>query len=226
MTTADDITIRVYQPADRAAVRRISRETAFFEAGRWGDGEWLADALTMYYTDHEPGSCFVAVQGDAVIGYVTGALDETRARRVTRLRVLPRLCGRLIAAGFPFDATLRRLAGECLRCALKGEFRRPRFHRDYPAELHVNLAATARRRGIGRRLVAAFAEYARTHGAAGIQVSVLSDPARAFFAAQGFEVLFETQRTFLQNTPDEKAPWYIMGKKLSQTEAEELRGFA
>lgn len=40
----------------------------------------------------------------------------------------------------------------------------------YPAQLHVNLDAAWRGRGIGARLVAAFADLARAAGAAGVHV--------------------------------------------------------
>ena len=56
------IVIRPYEARDRAAVRRISYETA--DGGRAGrsihsDGEFIADLLTRYYTDFEPESTLV-----------------------------------------------------------------------------------------------------------------------------------------------------------------------
>ena len=55
--------IRPYQKEDRPSVRRISCETAFLDADLhdfFSDEEILADALTLYFTDYEPESCFVA----------------------------------------------------------------------------------------------------------------------------------------------------------------------
>lgn len=217
MNAGEDIKVRAYAPGDRDTVRRISRDTAFAGLAPHGMGkeEWLADALTLYFTDFEPHCSFVAVRGEEVLGYVTGAVDGRRMRRVTRRHIVPRLIGRFITSGFLFDASRRHFVGEGLRCWVKGEFRRPGFRRAYPAELHINLDAGARRRGAGRKLITAFTEYARAQGVIGVQVSVLSDPARDFFKAQGFAVLYQTERTFLQKTRDEKSPWYIMGKKLT-----------
>lgn len=42
--------------------------------------------------------------------------------------------------------------------------------RAYPAHLHINLDAAYRNRGLGARLITAFAEHARSHGIAGIHV--------------------------------------------------------
>lgn len=57
----------------------------------------------------------------------------------------------------------------------------------YPAQLHVNLDADRRGRGIGARLVAAFADMARASGAPGVHV-VTTRGARnvGFYLANGF----------------------------------------
>jgi GNAT superfamily N-acetyltransferase len=59
--------------------------------------------------------------------------------------------------------------------------------RRYPAHLHINLAAAARNRGIGARLIAAFAGYAAAAGAPGLHV-VTAKGARnvRFYARCGF----------------------------------------
>lgn len=63
----DNIIIRPFRKDDRESVRRISCETAFWGKNRkniFADDEILADALTMYFTDYEPESCFVASVGE------------------------------------------------------------------------------------------------------------------------------------------------------------------
>lgn len=60
----------------------------------------------------------------------------------------------------------------------------------YPAHLHINLAADARNRGIGGRLIEAFCSHARTKGAAGVHVvTSKASRNRSFYARQGFELL-------------------------------------
>ena len=77
--------IRKYDSRDRSAVRRICCETAL--AGEpsaifFDDDEVFADALTIYFTDHEPESCFVAEHDNNVIGYLIGAKDARRMDKI------------------------------------------------------------------------------------------------------------------------------------------------
>lgn len=60
----------------------------------------------------------------------------------------------------------------------------------YPAHLHINLAGSARNRGIGGRLIAAFCDHARQRGAAGVHVvTSKASRNRSFYARQGFVLL-------------------------------------
>jgi len=61
---------------------------------------------------------------------------------------------------------------------------------DYPAHLHINLTAAWRGRGIGKRLIEAFADHAARRGIPGIHV-VTGDGSRnnAFYLSCGFERL-------------------------------------
>jgi GNAT superfamily N-acetyltransferase len=87
----------------------------------------------------------------------------------------------------------------------RGEFRG--LCRRYPAHLHINLAPAFRNRGIGARLIAAFAVRAAEAGAPGMHVVTASDARNVrFYARFGF---FELGR----------APWngrqvVLLGKSL------------
>lgn len=60
----------------------------------------------------------------------------------------------------------------------------------YPAHLHINLAEHARNRGLGGRLIEAFAAHAREHGAPGVHVvTSKASRNRTFYTRQGFELL-------------------------------------
>src|SRR5436305_10136411 len=81
MNETPHYTIRSYQPADRAAVRKLCCDTGFlgdpidpvFE-----DRELFADFLTTYYTDHEPESSFVLEIGGQIRGYLLGSRKPLR----------------------------------------------------------------------------------------------------------------------------------------------------
>ena len=64
----------------------------------------------------------------------------------------------------------------------------------YPAHLHINLAPPFRGRGIGQRLIAAFATTARAAGAPGLHIVTSKDARNAGFYRQcGFAVVAETE---------------------------------
>ena len=60
------IKIRNYQIKDRDAIRKTSLESIVLGEYRTSifDDEILADILTIYFTDYEPLSCFVAAKGN------------------------------------------------------------------------------------------------------------------------------------------------------------------
>ena len=68
----------------------------------------------------------------------------------------------------------------------------------FPAHLHINLAANARNRGTGAKLIEAFCAHARTHGAPGVH-AVTSEQSRyrSFYARNGFAV----EATLNRNSP-------------------------
>ncbi|HZK10869.1 MAG TPA: hypothetical protein VFD10_00700 [Atribacterota bacterium] len=65
---AMSIKIRNYQIEDRDIIRKINLESILLVEYRSSifDDEILADLLTIYFTDYEPLSCFVAVKGNQV----------------------------------------------------------------------------------------------------------------------------------------------------------------
>ena len=61
--------------------------------------------------------------------------------------------------------------------------------RTYPAHLHINLAADARNRGIGGRLIEAFCNHAMDQDSTGVHVvTAETSRNRTFYARQGFEL--------------------------------------
>lgn len=180
--------IRPYQPADRPAIRRIVFETGFMgesAAWYWRDAESFAEIWSGYYTDREPESAFVAVEGGAVLGYLLGCVDSRRApspraaiaRQLWR-RQLPLRPG---TAGFFW-----RSIGDVLRdpSVPAGDLDDPRF----PSHLHIDLLPAARGRGAGRALMAAWFARLRAVGSPGCHLGTLAEnrDAIAFFERVGF----------------------------------------
>jgi hypothetical protein len=100
---AGPIFVRQYEPRDREAVRHIAVATAL--AGRpaalFMDGDdLLADGLTAYFTDYEPGSCFVAEMNGRVVGYIIGSVDTRAMDRVVGRMITDFLSGKRICSSF------------------------------------------------------------------------------------------------------------------------------
>jgi ribosomal protein S18 acetylase RimI-like enzyme len=180
--------IRPYRPEDRAAVRRICFATGFLgdpADGYWRDAESFADVWSGYYTDREPESAFVAVEGGEVVGYLLGCVDSRRApsprAAVARQLWRRQLLLRPGTAGFFW-----RAFADVLRepSAPSGDLADPRF----PSHLHIDLLPPARGRGAGRALMEAWLERLRSLGSPGCQLGTFAENTAAvrFFERMGF----------------------------------------
>lgn len=209
-----DIIIRNYKPVDWERVRDISVQTSIF--GEYKNEvlneEIIADLLTNYFIEYEPQSCFVAEQEGEVIGYLLGSCDVLKMRQILKRKVLPVLVGKVFQNGLIFRQNNLRLVRNLLSSYFKGEFNVPDFSQDYPATLHINIAAGYRGRKIGSILVKNFLDFISKKEIKGIHFGVLSEDAKRFFLKLDFEILFNGQYTFLSYLNGKKLPHYIMGK--------------
>ncbi len=218
MTELNDIKIRQYNIEDRRAIREISVESSILRKYRniiFSD-DIIAGLLTSYFVDYEPDSCFVAESNSIVIGYVLGAKNVRRMRRVIRKKVLPSLGKQTILSGQLFQRQNIMFMKSMVSSFFKKEFKVPDFSYDYPATLHINIKSQFRGQNIGSLLVNHFLQYLQENGIYGIHFGVLSDNAKRFFIKMDFKVLFEGDYTFLRHLTGENFPHYIMGKHLSK----------
>jgi ribosomal protein S18 acetylase RimI-like enzyme len=182
------VQIRAYRAEDRQQLRKIAFETGYMGEPcdwYWRDAPSFADVWTGYYTDREPESAFVAVEGDTVVGYLVGCADSARApsaaSAVLRQMVRRQLLVRPGTAGFfwrSFWDTLRD--GN----VPSGELHDPRW----PAHLHINLLPAARGHGAGRGLVTAWLGRLRQLGVPGCHLGTMAENTNAirFFESVGF----------------------------------------
>ncbi len=212
------IKIRNFEKKDRPAVRRISYETSFLGKADelFDQPELVADALTLYFTDNEPESCFVAVTDGKVVGYLIGAKDENAMSKVSWFKVYPRLIGEALIRGIFFKRKTFRFFTSVAKSFLKGEFKSPDFSAEFPAIFHINVAKEYRSGGIGHDLVDFYLEYLKKNKVAGVRVSIISDVAKGFFERCGFSVLFTTKRSYLRYSLKDDIDTYLLGKRLNQ----------
>jgi predicted N-acetyltransferase YhbS len=210
--------IRPYQPRDRETVRAISLATAMMgePASRFWDGdEALADLLTRYHTDFEPGSSFVAEVDGQVVGYLIGALDTVRVDRISSVKIIWPAFFRAVFSGFLFKKKNWQVIWQCVPFAVSGGFRTPDFSQEYPATLHINILDGYRSSGMGAALMNAYLEFLSEKGVAGVRMATMSEKAGRFFAQNGFTFLFQGKRPYFRHLTGRDVPLLIYGKKIN-----------
>ena len=210
----NNIFIRKFNNYDREDVRRISCDTAFSEGSRkyfFDDDEILADLLTLYFTDYEPNSCFVAVKGGKIIGYIMGTTDVKVMRKIFIAKIIPNLIIKGLSRGIIFKRNTRRFLLHILLSLLKGEFVRPDFSKQYPATLHINIDKAFRRQNIGKQLIEYYLKFLKEKKISGVHFGVTSESAKEFFIKLGFNILFVRKRSYLKYYLRKYITYYIFG---------------
>ena len=219
ISESKEIIIREYKREDRASLREIACDTAFmgepaekFFTGR----EFIADFLTLYHTDYEPQSVFIAEKEEKVIGYLSGAKNEKTMDLVFIFKVLPAAVFKLIFKGYIFKKNNLLFILFNIYSFFKGEFYEPAFIRkDYPAILHINIDNNYRRYGIGNRLVETYLNYLIKEKISGIHLTTQSEKSFKFFEKAGFKIIYETKRSYFRHIFKKSIRYFYYGKKLS-----------
>jgi ribosomal protein S18 acetylase RimI-like enzyme len=184
--------VRPYATGDRASVFRIAADTAFF--GRpvetfMDDRRLQQDIFVAYYVDCEPEYAWVAESAGAVVGYITASPGGARAARDRRKAAL-RAVARLLTFRYRVGRLTLRYATRAAAAVLRGEYPQVDL-RDYPAELHINLAESARGLGLGRRLLETCLQQMTELGSPGIHLSTtnMNGAAIRLYEKLGFSLL-------------------------------------
>ncbi|MDD5691737.1 MAG: GNAT family N-acetyltransferase [Candidatus Omnitrophica bacterium] len=210
------VSIRGFLPRDREDLRRISCQTAFpgIKPGEvFSDNEVLADALTIYFTDHEPQSCFVAVTDNRVVGYIIGTKDASAMEHINGKNIFPRLIRKALRRGVFLNISNLKFIFYCLRSACRGEFFMPDFSKKFPAMLHINIESGYRQAGLGARLIKTYEAYLREQGVSGVHFGTLSEEAKGFFLKMGFTILAQGRRSYLKPYLGKEVNFYVFGKQ-------------
>ena len=217
MIDAVSVHVRKLYTTDRQAVRKISCSTAFLDEDSnkiFGNDEMLADILTLYFTDYEPQSCFVAIREGKVIGYLIGAKDVKVMRKVFNHKIIPQLIIRAVKERILSKINTRLFLLRAALGFLKGEFLAPDFSGKYPATLHVNIDRGWRGQGAGRMLVERYIHFLGENNVKGVHFGTRSEYAMEFFVRLGFAILRKSKRSYLRHYLNKKMPYYILGKKI------------
>lgn len=211
------INIRKFEAKDRQDIRRIVHDAAFMgePASVFFDArEAMSDALTLYFTDYEPESCFVVDAGNKVVGCLIGTKDKIAAEKLISAKIGFRLLWDALISGAFLKKKNIVFIYNALLSMIKGEFRMPDFAKEYPAILHINIDKEYRGLGIGTRLIEAYLSYLRQKGVFAVHLATMSEKATQFFTKQGFVLLFSGKRSYFRHIIGKDVPLYVYGKKL------------
>lgn len=211
------VRIRSYRKKDRKSIRDIAVKTSFLgQPIKFfiNDRELISDVLTVYYTDYEPESCFVALSEGKVIGYVIGSTNVRRMRSVFRSGILPGVVKAALARRVFINRNTLKFIFSYLISFFKGEFRTPDFSKEYPATLHVNLVEGYRGSGTGSKLILRYLRYLKKNNIRGVHFSTRSKKAKKFFRKLGFNILYEGKVSYMRSYFNRSLPYYIFGRKL------------
>ena len=185
-------------PGDRDTVLSISAEAGFFGQpveSILDDRSIFCDLQYRYYVDLEPGHAWVAEVQGRVVGAIVGTADTRAMRGQWLRRVLPGFVWRAITCRYRLGRrSVRRLVPHVLS-ALRSEAPRVDLTA-YPAQLHINVSAEERGRGLGRGLMEAFLAQLRQEGSPGVHLRTtnLNVAACGLYSSMGF-VLMAERRT-------------------------------
>lgn len=214
---ASEVKIRKFEAKDRTAVRQIVYDTALMgePAALFFQGqEVISDALSLYFTDYEPGSCFVAEINDQVAGYLIGAKDKIAAQAIFNGRIALPLFFKALKSGIFLRIKNLSFIFSCLIDLLKNGIHTPDFNQAYPATFHLNIKGGFRGRKIGAKLIGVYLDYLKIERIPGVHLATMSDQAANFFLSLGFQQLYKGKRSYFRQILHRDVPLYIFGKRL------------
>jgi GNAT superfamily N-acetyltransferase len=217
MSIETEVKIRKFEAKDRQAVRQIAHDTALMgeSASLFFEGkEVISDAFSLYFTDYEPGSCFVAEINDQVVGYLIGARRKVCAEAVFNGQLALPLFFKALKSGIFLKIKNLFFIFSCLRDLLVNGIKTPDFTRKYPAILHLNIKEGFRGQEIGTKLIAAYFDYLKSEKISGVHLATMSEQAASFFLSQGFQQLYKGKRSYFRHILHRDVPLYIFGKLL------------
>jgi len=178
------------------------------------DDEIFADALTIYFTDYEPESCFVAEYEGSVIGYLLGAKDVRRMDNIFADKIALPLFIKALRHRTFFNKKNMQFIFRVFLSLLKGEFKSPAFSKYHPATLHINIIKEYRAGGIGSKLINAYLDYLKEQAVKGVHFATMSDKASQFFKKQNFQLLFQAERSYFRHFLGKNVPVFIFGMQI------------
>ena len=212
------LSIRPFRKEDRDALFKIAADTAFF--GKpiekyMEDRRIFLDAFYAYYTDYESEHCWVAMNKDEVIGFITGCVDTLRKNQIVNKKINPKVIFRLLTGYYRVGPNARRYIWRMLKTQRKHLY--PAVDLDqYPAHLHINVSEQWRGNGIGVRLMKTYLDHLSYLKIPGVHLGTTSENIVAckLYEKLGFQLLDEKPSIMWEGIVDHSVQNRAYGLKL------------
>lgn len=194
---ADEVTIKLYDQSERDQVFRIAAETAFFGEpveAFLDDRRLFCDAFVRYYMDFESDYFWVACKNNLVVGYLSGCVDTAGQRKRHFIRTILPLVRRVLQGKYILGRKTWRFARSLLAGVIRDEYPHVKYE-EYPAHLHINVDATSRGQGLGKKLMEAYLTQIRKLHIPGVFLGTtdLNEAACRLYEKMGFKLLDRKQ---------------------------------
>lgn len=215
-----DVIVRPYRPEDRAGVRRVYADTAFFGEPVevfFDDRELFADLGVSVYTDYYADYIFVADSHGDVVGYILGSPAGDADVRAHIIKSLPRILARLVTCHYHIGRKTLIHVGMNAWAGLCGELLEVRST-IYSANLHINVKADYRGYGLGTVLMRAYLDKLQSEGVIGVHVVTTNrnEAALQLYRRAGFRLLQEKRTRMWQRYMDSEVHLMALGLRLDE----------
>ncbi|MEM1159203.1 MAG: GNAT family acetyltransferase [Verrucomicrobiota bacterium] len=211
--------IRLYQPEDRAQVRRICCETGFLGKAVdpvFEDRELFADFLTSYYTDEEP-DCAVVLEVDGrIMGYILGARFPGRQSAYNR-QMLPARLWRILKGYF---GHYRQPTREYIHWLLWRGWREVPETPGHMAHMHINLLPEYKNVQQTKEMIEFFLRQLVELGEDSVYGQIVTFTGKRgvrMFARYGFKVIDSVEVTKFRKYTDQQINLFTVVRDLTES---------
>src|SRR3989338_4960035 len=173
---------------DWTAVRRICCETGVNGSPIEKEREaFFGRFWTGPYEEFCPEWAYVAKLDGTIAGYLNGCVDTRSLERSANWRFYPKMLLAALLGRYPWNSDVKRCARKVFRISGKAYSREmlEELHTAFPAHLHINVTASARKGGAGSALIGRYCEDLRRAGVRGVHLFCGPDPV-GFYTRNGF----------------------------------------
>lgn len=196
MRVMNAISIRRYEPKDRAAVRELCCDTGdkgapcnqFFP-----DRKLFADMWASYYTDFESQHCWVAEHEGKVIGYLLSCFNNVAFRWIQFGWILPIAFLKALLRGSLISKRMQLLIWRNIFSPKIGRAKKFGPMNGLRGHLHINMDQKFRGQKVGDKLIQICLDEAQKSGLQWMTAGVRADNngSQKFFQRLGFKKMAE-----------------------------------